>query len=62
KEVVEILRGIQNDELNTQKPEVLDIVVDDGALLKDHNTEPPSPDFGATNKLVHSSVPSSSDS
>ncbi|GJS89981.1 leaf rust 10 disease-resistance locus receptor-like protein kinase-like 1.4 protein [Tanacetum coccineum] len=62
KEVVEILRGIQNDEQNAQKPEVLDIVVDDGALLKDHNTEPPSPDFGATNKLVDSSVPSSSDS
>lgn len=62
KEVVEILRGIQNDELNAQKAEVLDIVVDDGVLKKDHNTEPPSPDFGVTNKLVGSSVPSSSDS
>ncbi|PWA34573.1 protein kinase family protein [Artemisia annua] len=52
KEVVEILRGIQNDELNAQKAEVLDIVVDDGVLTKDHNTEPASPDFGVTNKLV----------
>ncbi|KAI3808464.1 hypothetical protein L1987_24415 [Smallanthus sonchifolius] len=30
REVVEGLRGIQNEELNVQKPEVVDIVVDDG--------------------------------
>lgn len=35
KEVVEILRGIQNDEMNAQKPEVVDIVVDGGGVLKD---------------------------
>ncbi|MFS7973404.1 putative protein kinase RLK-Pelle-WAK-LRK10L-1 family [Helianthus anomalus] len=61
KEVVEILMGIQNDELNAQKPEVLDIGVDDGALFKDQNTEPPSPDYGATNKLYGSCMPNSSD-
>ncbi|KAI3785248.1 hypothetical protein L1987_44364 [Smallanthus sonchifolius] len=60
KEVVETLRGIQNDDLNAQKPEVLDIVVDDGVLLKGHNTEPTSPDYGDTNKLVGSYVPNSS--
>ncbi|KAI3726452.1 hypothetical protein L1987_66249 [Smallanthus sonchifolius] len=60
KEVVETLRGIQNDDSNAQKPEVLDIVVDDGGLLKGHNTEPTSPDYGDTNKLVGSYVPNSS--
>ncbi|CAI9261878.1 unnamed protein product [Lactuca saligna] len=35
KEVVEVLRGIQNDEMNAQKLEVVDIVVDDGGRLKD---------------------------
>ncbi|KAL8250885.1 hypothetical protein R6Q59_034578 [Mikania micrantha] len=54
KEAVEILTGIQNDELNAQKPEVLDIVVD-------NNTEPPSPDYGVTNKLYGSCMPNSSD-
>ncbi|KAI3761027.1 hypothetical protein L1987_51432 [Smallanthus sonchifolius] len=48
KEVVETLKGIQNDEFNAQKPEVLDILVDDGSLMKDHNTEPASPDSGIT--------------
>ncbi|KAI3768116.1 hypothetical protein L2E82_18548 [Cichorium intybus] len=33
KEVVEILRGIRD---NTEKPEVVDIVVDDGGILKDY--------------------------
>ncbi|KAJ9562194.1 hypothetical protein OSB04_007354 [Centaurea solstitialis] len=54
KEVVETLRGIQNDEMNAQKPEVLDIVVDDGGVLM-------SPEFKVTNKLVDGSVPNSSD-
>ncbi|KAJ0733152.1 putative protein kinase RLK-Pelle-WAK-LRK10L-1 family [Helianthus annuus] len=44
KEVVDTLKGIQNDDLNAQKPEVLDIVVDDGGMFKGHNTEPTSPD------------------
>ncbi|KAI3777264.1 hypothetical protein L1987_47062 [Smallanthus sonchifolius] len=52
KEVVETLKGIQNDELNDQKQEVLDILVDDGSLMKDHNAEPASPDSGNNNKLV----------
>ncbi|KAD4888389.1 hypothetical protein E3N88_20462 [Mikania micrantha] len=34
KEVAETLRGIRNDDLNAQKPEVVDVVVDDGG----HNT------------------------
>ncbi|KVI00158.1 Concanavalin A-like lectin/glucanase, subgroup [Cynara cardunculus var. scolymus] len=54
KEVVETLRGIQNDDMNAQKPEVLDIVVDDGGVLM-------SPEFGVTNKLVDGTVPNSSD-
>ncbi|KAL8257225.1 hypothetical protein R6Q59_029266 [Mikania micrantha] len=33
KEVLETLRGIQNGDLNDQKPEVLDIIVDDCGLL-----------------------------
>ncbi|KAI3726450.1 hypothetical protein L1987_66247 [Smallanthus sonchifolius] len=61
KEVLGILRVIQNDELNAQKPEVLDIMVYDGTLFKDHNTEPPSPDYGTTNKLYGSCMPNSSD-
>ncbi|PWA60633.1 concanavalin A-like lectin/glucanase domain-containing protein [Artemisia annua] len=61
KEVLEILRGIQNDELNAQKPEVLDIVVDDGVLFKDHGTEPTSPEYGVTKKLYGSYMPNSSD-
>nr|XP_043615060.1 LEAF RUST 10 DISEASE-RESISTANCE LOCUS RECEPTOR-LIKE PROTEIN KINASE-like 1.4 isoform X2 [Erigeron canadensis] len=61
KEVVEILRGIQDDQLNAQKPEVLDIVVDDGGLSNDHSTQPSSSDSGVTNKQVGSSAPNSSD-
>nr|XP_043616243.1 LEAF RUST 10 DISEASE-RESISTANCE LOCUS RECEPTOR-LIKE PROTEIN KINASE-like 1.4 [Erigeron canadensis] len=61
KEVLEILRGIQNAEMNAQKPEVLDILVDDGVLFKDHCTEPSSPDYGVTNTLYGRSMPNSSD-
>ncbi|KAK9066919.1 hypothetical protein SSX86_014243 [Deinandra increscens subsp. villosa] len=60
KEVAETLRGIQNNDLDAQKLEVLDIVVEDGGLLKGHNTEPTSPDSGVSNRLVGSSVPNSS--
>ncbi|KAD5960897.1 hypothetical protein E3N88_12369 [Mikania micrantha] len=48
REVVECLRGIQNEDLNVQKPEVVDIVdivVDDGG-------DPPSSDSGMTGKVV----------
>ncbi|KAJ0687940.1 putative protein kinase RLK-Pelle-WAK-LRK10L-1 family [Helianthus annuus] len=61
KEVVETLKGIQNDDLNAQKPEVLDIMVDDGGMLKGNNTEPTSPDSGVSNIVVGSSAPNSSD-
>ncbi|KAM0001970.1 putative protein kinase RLK-Pelle-WAK-LRK10L-1 family [Helianthus debilis subsp. tardiflorus] len=61
KEVVETLKGIQNDDLNAQKPEVLDILVDDGGMLKGNNTEPTSPDSGVSNIVVGSSAPNSSD-
>ncbi|KAJ9540929.1 hypothetical protein OSB04_027435 [Centaurea solstitialis] len=47
REVVENLRGIQNEELNVQQPEVVDIVVDDGG-------NPPSSDSGAAGNLVES--------
>ncbi|KAI3500141.1 hypothetical protein L1887_35958 [Cichorium endivia] len=60
KEVVEILRGIQNDEMNVQKPEVVDIVVECG-MFKGHNTQPPSPEYGVTNRLVNGSLTNSSD-
>ncbi|XP_076882459.1 LEAF RUST 10 DISEASE-RESISTANCE LOCUS RECEPTOR-LIKE PROTEIN KINASE-like 1.4 [Bidens hawaiensis] len=56
KEVEETLRGIQNDDMNARKPEVVDIVVDDGGLLKGHDTEPTSPDYGITSKLVGNST------
>ncbi|XP_024980445.1 LEAF RUST 10 DISEASE-RESISTANCE LOCUS RECEPTOR-LIKE PROTEIN KINASE-like 1.3 [Cynara cardunculus var. scolymus] len=45
REVVENLRGIQKEELNVQKQEVVDIVVDDGS-------NPPSSGSGATGNLV----------
>ncbi|KAL3527019.1 hypothetical protein ACH5RR_011675 [Cinchona calisaya] len=41
-EVVDGLRGIQNEGFNAQKVEVVDILVDDGGFLKD-NISPPSP-------------------
>ncbi|XP_023754644.1 LEAF RUST 10 DISEASE-RESISTANCE LOCUS RECEPTOR-LIKE PROTEIN KINASE-like 1.4 [Lactuca sativa] len=47
REVVENLRGIQNEKMNVQKPEVVDIVVEDGG-------NPPSSDSGITGKLVES--------
>ncbi|PWA84354.1 concanavalin A-like lectin/glucanase domain-containing protein [Artemisia annua] len=43
KEVVENLRGIQNDKLSVQRPEVVDIVVEDGS-------NPPSSDSGTPRK------------
>ncbi|CAN4079941.1 unnamed protein product [Withania somnifera] len=46
-EVLETLRGIQNGESKAHKAEVLDIVVDDGGLLKDSFS---SPDSIATGK------------
>ncbi|KAK0595830.1 hypothetical protein LWI29_010400 [Acer saccharum] len=38
-EVVEVLKGIQDEHFRTQKPEVVDITTDDAALLK--NAPPP---------------------
>ncbi|KAK1440616.1 hypothetical protein QVD17_06445 [Tagetes erecta] len=45
REVVESLRGIENEEMNVQKPEVVDIVVDDCG-------NPPSPGSGTIRKVV----------
>lgn len=58
KEVLETLRGIQNDQLNGQKPEVINIVVDDGALLKS-NGSPLTADSSGTERLI-GSTPNSS--
>ncbi|KAL5743349.1 hypothetical protein ACOSP7_026196 [Xanthoceras sorbifolium] len=45
-EVLEVLRGIQNEQFGAEKAEVVDISTDDAALLK--NTPPPiSPDSAA---------------
>lgn len=57
-EVVDALRRIQNEEINgDDKVEVLDIVVDDVALLKGNSTS--SPDSSVTDKWVSSSTPNS---
>ncbi|XP_071739102.1 LEAF RUST 10 DISEASE-RESISTANCEUS RECEPTOR-LIKE PROTEIN KINASE-like 1.4 [Rutidosis leptorrhynchoides] len=45
KEVVEILKGIENDESNVQKPEVVDMVVGGGS-------NQPSSDSGGIDKMV----------
>ncbi|KAI3519308.1 hypothetical protein L1887_08337 [Cichorium endivia] len=47
REVVENLRGIQNAEMSIQRPEVVDIVVEDGG-------DPPSSDSGAAVKFFES--------
>ncbi|KAL4582512.1 hypothetical protein LXL04_007062 [Taraxacum kok-saghyz] len=60
-EVVEVLRGVKDDEMNVQKPEVVDIVVECGLFKGRGDTEPPSPEYGVTNKLVHGSMVNSSD-
>lgn len=57
-EVVDALRRIQNEEINgDDKVEVLDIVVDDVALLKGNSTS--SPDSSVTDKWASSSTPNS---
>ncbi|KAK3036547.1 hypothetical protein RJ639_030988 [Escallonia herrerae] len=58
-EVLDTLRGIQNEELNGQKAEVVDIVVDDGPLLKG-DPSPPSPDSVVMGKWLSTSTPNSS--
>ncbi|KAM7529795.1 hypothetical protein LguiB_033205 [Lonicera macranthoides] len=59
KEVLDTLRGIQNEDLDSQKVEVLDIVVDDRLPLKS-NPSPDSSDSVVTEKWVSSSAPNSS--
>ncbi|XP_031117394.1 LEAF RUST 10 DISEASE-RESISTANCE LOCUS RECEPTOR-LIKE PROTEIN KINASE-like 1.4 isoform X2 [Ipomoea triloba] len=56
-EVLDTLRRIENEELNADKVEVLDIVVDDLALLKGNATS--SPDSSVTDKGASSSTPNS---
>lgn len=62
KEIVDVLRQIQNEGLNNnaQKVEVLDILIDDGGggQVKD-NVSPPSPD-SVTDKCASNSTPTSS--
>ncbi|XP_027076378.2 LEAF RUST 10 DISEASE-RESISTANCEUS RECEPTOR-LIKE PROTEIN KINASE-like 1.4 isoform X3 [Coffea arabica] len=58
-EVVDALRGIQNEGLNTAKVEVVHILVDDVAPLK-HNALPTSPDSVVPDKWLSSSTPNSS--
>lgn len=58
-EVVDGLRGIQNEGLNTEKVEVVDILVDDGGLVKAH-IPPTSPDSVVPDKWPSSSTPNSS--
>ncbi|XP_062150640.1 LEAF RUST 10 DISEASE-RESISTANCE LOCUS RECEPTOR-LIKE PROTEIN KINASE-like 1.4 isoform X5 [Alnus glutinosa] len=54
-EVVEVLRGIKNEEIGAQKAEVVDISADDVGLLK--NIPPPlSPDSSGNDKWVGSST------
>nr|GMD57039.1 LEAF RUST 10 DISEASE-RESISTANCE LOCUS RECEPTOR-LIKE PROTEIN KINASE-like 2.1 [Ipomoea batatas] len=54
---MDTLRRIENEELNADKVEVLDIVVDDLALLKGNATS--SPDSSVTDKGASSSTPNS---
>ncbi|XP_027179485.1 LEAF RUST 10 DISEASE-RESISTANCE LOCUS RECEPTOR-LIKE PROTEIN KINASE-like 1.4 isoform X1 [Coffea eugenioides] len=58
-EVVDALRGIQNEGLSTAKVEVVHILVDDVAPLKD-NVVPTSPDSVVPDKWLSSSTPNSS--
>ncbi|XP_071709973.1 LEAF RUST 10 DISEASE-RESISTANCEUS RECEPTOR-LIKE PROTEIN KINASE-like 1.4 isoform X2 [Rutidosis leptorrhynchoides] len=64
KQVLDILRCIQNDELNARKQEVVDVLVDDGVPYKDRDTGPSSPECGVTEKftekLYGSTMPDSS--
>ncbi|KAG8384104.1 hypothetical protein BUALT_Bualt04G0083300 [Buddleja alternifolia] len=59
-EVLEGLRGIQNEDLNAHKVEIVDILVDEEVGLLKGSVAPPSPDSGATDKSASGSTPNSS--
>ncbi|XP_073150664.1 LEAF RUST 10 DISEASE-RESISTANCEUS RECEPTOR-LIKE PROTEIN KINASE-like 1.4 isoform X2 [Henckelia pumila] len=55
-DVLELLRGIQNEDLNANKAEVVDILVDEDARLLNVIVDPPSPDSVVANKWGSSST------
>ncbi|XP_075498518.1 LEAF RUST 10 DISEASE-RESISTANCE LOCUS RECEPTOR-LIKE PROTEIN KINASE-like 1.4 isoform X1 [Primulina tabacum] len=55
-DVLEVLRGIQNEDLNANKAEVLDILADEDARLLSIIVDPPSPDSVVANKWGGSST------
>ncbi|KAI3451785.1 hypothetical protein Pfo_008450 [Paulownia fortunei] len=59
-EVLEALRGIQNEDLNAHKVEIVDILVDDDTGPLKGSVAPPSPDSIATEKWASGSAPNSS--
>ncbi|KAL2457557.1 Protein kinase superfamily protein [Forsythia ovata] len=59
-EVLEVLRGIQNGNLNAHKVEVVDILIDDEVGPLKGSIAPSSPDSVVTDKWVSTSTPNSS--
>ncbi|XP_019182469.1 PREDICTED: LEAF RUST 10 DISEASE-RESISTANCE LOCUS RECEPTOR-LIKE PROTEIN KINASE-like 1.4 [Ipomoea nil] len=59
-EVVDALKGLQDEELNPDKVEVLDIVVQGGGVALKSNATPPSSDSSVTDKGIGSSTTSCS--
>ncbi|KAL0332464.1 UNVERIFIED_CONTAM: LEAF RUST 10 DISEASE-RESISTANCE LOCUS RECEPTOR-LIKE PROTEIN KINASE-like 1.4 [Sesamum calycinum] len=59
-EVLEALRGIQNEDLNSHKVEIVDILVDEDTEPLKGGVTPPSPDSVATEKWASGSAPNSS--
>ncbi|XP_073294345.1 LEAF RUST 10 DISEASE-RESISTANCEUS RECEPTOR-LIKE PROTEIN KINASE-like 1.4 isoform X2 [Primulina huaijiensis] len=59
-DVLEVLRGIQNEDLNANKAEVVDILADEDARLLSVIVDPPSPDSVVANKWGGSSTSNSS--
>ncbi|KAL0378052.1 UNVERIFIED_CONTAM: LEAF RUST 10 DISEASE-RESISTANCE LOCUS RECEPTOR-LIKE PROTEIN KINASE-like 1.3 [Sesamum radiatum] len=59
-EVLEALRGIQNEDLNAHKVEIVDILVDEDTEPLKGGVNPPSPDSVATEKWASGSAPNSS--
>ncbi|XP_020554911.1 LEAF RUST 10 DISEASE-RESISTANCE LOCUS RECEPTOR-LIKE PROTEIN KINASE-like 1.4 isoform X4 [Sesamum indicum] len=59
-EVLEALRGIQNEDLNAHKVEIVDILVDEDTEPLKGGVTPPSPDSVSTEKWASGSAPNSS--
>ncbi|GFP96986.1 probable serine/threonine-protein kinase at1g18390 [Phtheirospermum japonicum] len=59
-QVLEGLRGIQNEELNAHKVEVVDLLIDDDTGPLKGSVAPPSPDSASTEKWASGSAPNSS--